>query len=71
MAKLKVNIFYVFAATCILLLAAYFWVSYLPQISGSPQYEGIRNMVILLTVILIALAAIQIFLAIEREKKSP
>ena len=70
MAKVKVNIFYVISAVCTLLLVAYLWLMFLPSFADSPDYPGVRTIVFILTILVLAAAGIQVFLAIEKEKES-
>ncbi len=70
MVQVRVNIFNVIAAVCSLLLAAYAWLMFLPMFEGLSQYSDMRNIVIVLSVLLIALACFQLYVAIwGREDK--
>jgi len=45
----KVNIFYVFSAVCALIFIGYLWLVFLPMYLGTDAYNGIRNIVILVS----------------------
>jgi hypothetical protein len=68
MAGLRVNIFHVIAFVCSMLLVGYSWFIFLPPFEGAQEYPYIRNVVILLTVLLLIASGIQIFLSIRGEE---
>jgi membrane protein DedA with SNARE-associated domain len=71
LAHLKINIFNVIAAVCSLLLVAYAWLMFLPMFEDLSQYSDVRNIIIVLSVLLIALSGLQLYVAIwGREDKS-
>lgn len=53
MAKFRLNIFFVIAIVCVLVLVGYLWFVLLPVFEGSLEYVGIRYAVILLTAFLV------------------
>ena len=70
MARFKVNIFYVISAVCSLALVIYAWLAFLPSYQGATEYPSIRNVVILLTVLLLVVTTIQVVLSVKREEIS-
>ncbi len=70
MARFKVNIFYVISAVCSLALVIYAWLAFLPSFQGATEYPSIRNVVILLTVLLLVVTTIQVVLSVKREEIS-
>lgn len=68
MARFKVNIFYMISAVCSLALIGYAWLAFLPSFEGAGEYSSIRYVVILLTVLLLVVVAIQIVLSVKREE---
>lgn len=68
MAKLKLNIFYLISAVCSLALIVYAWLAFLPSFEGATEYQSVRNMVVLLTALLLVVSAIQIVLSVKREE---
>jgi len=69
LAGFRVNIFYIFSLVCTLVLVGYFWFTFLPLFEGSYEYASVRIMIGILTALLLAVAAIQVFLAIRKEKE--
>ena len=70
MAKLKLNIFYLISAVCSLALIAYAWLAFLPSFEGATEYPSVRNIVVLLTALLLVVSAIQVVLSVKREETS-
>jgi membrane protein DedA with SNARE-associated domain len=71
LSQLKINIFNVIAAVCSLLLVVYAWFMFLPMFEGLSQYSDMKNIIIVLSVALIALSGFQLYVAIwGREEKS-
>jgi hypothetical protein len=67
----KINIFNVIAAVCSLLLVVYAWLMFLPMFEGLSEYSSVKNIIIVLSVALIALSGFQLYVAIwGREEKS-
>jgi membrane protein DedA with SNARE-associated domain len=64
----KVNVFYVIAAVCSVLLVFYAWFMFLPQFEERSDYSFVRDIVMVLTVLLLAAAGIQMFLSIRKEE---
>ena len=64
MVKVKVNIFNVIAAISSLLLVIYAWLMFLPMFEGIDQYYDVRNIVIIISVLLIGLACFQLYVAV-------
>jgi hypothetical protein len=62
-----VNIFYAISAVCSLALVAYAWLGFLPSFEATVEYPSIRNVVILLTILLVAVSGIQIVMSVARE----
>ena len=56
MAKFRFNIFYVLSIIGTLFLVGYLWVFFLPTFEHSLGYHVVRNVVVFLTVLLIASA---------------
>jgi glucan phosphoethanolaminetransferase (alkaline phosphatase superfamily) len=69
LAKFRINIFYVISSICCLLLIVYAWMVFLPVFRDTPGYPSVQTMVIWLTVLLIAIAAVQLYLSISKEPK--
>jgi len=69
MAKFKINIFYVIASICSLLLVVYIWLIFLPLYEGTVAYEYVKNIAFVLTILLLASAGIQIFLSVKKTSK--
>jgi len=71
LSHLRINIFNVIAAVCSLLLVAYAWLMFLPMFEDLSQYSDVKNIIIVLSVALIALSGFQLYVAIwGREDKS-
>lgn len=71
LVQLKINIFNVIAAVCSLLLVVYAWLMFLPMFEDLSQYSDVKNIIIVLSVLLIALSGFQLYVAIwGREDKS-
>jgi membrane protein DedA with SNARE-associated domain len=71
LSKLKINIFNVIAAICSLLLVVYAWLMFLPMFEGLSQYSDVKNIIIVLSIALIAVSGFQLYVAIwGREEKS-
>ena len=71
LSQLKINIFNVIAAVCSLLLVVYAWLMFLPMFEGLSEYSSVKNIIIVLSVALIALSGFQLYVAIwGREDKS-
>ena len=70
MARFKVNIFYMISAVCSLALVGYAWFVFLPSFQGANEYTSIMNVVILLTVLLLIVSALQIVLSLKTEETS-
>ena len=68
MARFKVNIFYVFSAVCSLALVGYAWLIFLPSFQGATEYASVRNVVIIVTVLLLIVSGIQAILSVKAEK---
>ena len=64
----KVNVFYMIAAVCSLLLVAYAWFMFLPTYEGELEYYFVRNIIMVLTVLLLISAGIQMFLSMTKEE---
>lgn len=71
MAQLKVNVFNIIAAVCSLLLVFYAWLMFLPMFEGLSQYYEVKNIVILITVLLIAVSIFQFYMAITKKEPKP
>jgi len=69
MAKFKINIFYVIASICSLLLVMYIWLIFLPLYEETAAYEYVKNIAFILTILLLASAGIQIFLSVKKISK--
>jgi len=61
MVKFKFNIFFVVSIVCISLLIGYIWLFFLPVFEGSLEYDTIRNIVMVIT-ILLAISGVLTFL---------
>ncbi len=70
LARLKVNVFYVISAVCSLALIGYAWFAFLPSFEGAAEYWSVRNVVILLTVLLLVVSGIQFVLSVKTEEIS-
>ena len=70
MASFKLNIFYVISAVCSLALIVYAWLAFLPSFEGATEYLPVRNIVVLLTALLLVVSAIQIVLSVKGEETS-
>ncbi len=71
LVQIKINIFNVIAAVCSLLLVVYAWLMFLPMFEDLSQYSDVKNIIIVLSVLLIALSGFQLYVAIwGREDKS-
>ena len=71
LVQLKINIFNVIAAICSLLLVVYAWLMFLPMFEDLSQYSDVKNIIIVLSVLLIALSGFQLYVGIwGREDKS-
>jgi len=57
LAKFKFNVFYAISIVCIWLLIFYVWLVFLPVFEGSLEYEAIRTIVVVIT-ILLAISAV-------------
>ena len=71
LSLLKINIFNVIAAVCSLLLVVYAWFMFLPMFEGLSEYSSVKDIIIVLSVALIAVSGFQLYVAIwGREEKS-
>lgn len=61
MVKFKFNIFFVISVVCILLLIGYIWLVFMPMLEGAYEYQAIKNIGIVIT-ILLAISAVLTFL---------
>ncbi|RJS89443.1 hypothetical protein CW705_07560 [Candidatus Bathyarchaeota archaeon] len=68
MARSEINIFYIISFLCSILLIGYIWLVFLPAFENSVAYDSIRNVAFLVTALLLVSAAIQIFLAVIKER---
>ncbi|HIE13690.1 TPA: hypothetical protein EYP70_00285 [Candidatus Bathyarchaeota archaeon] len=66
MVKFRLNIFFVIAIVCILLLVGYLWLVLLPAFEGSMQYQGVRIAVITMTAFL-ALSVLLLIMSMKTE----
>ncbi|MEM2936092.1 MAG: hypothetical protein QW231_02825 [Candidatus Bathyarchaeia archaeon] len=64
---MRINIFYLISGLLCLLLVATFWLLFVQPLYGTDAYELARNLAIITSVLLIIVAAIQIYLAVQRE----
>lgn len=65
MAGRKINIFYLVSFICTIILVAYIWLIFLPQLSGLPGQEQLSPMIFLIIALLLVAAGIQLFLLIS------
>lgn len=65
MAGRKINIFYLVSFICTIILIAYIWLIFLPQVSGYPGQENLSLVIFLTIALLLAAAGIQLFLLIS------
>jgi len=65
---MRINIFYLIAGLSSLLLVAILWIFFVPSFYGTGLYEVFRNLALIMSTILIIVALIQIYLAVQREK---
>lgn len=65
MAGRKINIFYLISLICTLVLIAYIWFIFIPQLDVYTDMMGIKTVLIMVLVLLSAAAAIQFFLLIR------
>jgi hypothetical protein len=56
------------AAVLTLFLACYAWLVFLPKYEGTSGYSFVRNIITIITIILIAAAGIQIYFSIKKEE---
>jgi len=68
LAKFKINIFYVISSVCSLILVGYSWLVFLPAFKDTAEYTAVQNIVILLTVLLVAVSGMQVYLSVKREE---
>jgi len=68
LAGFKVNIFRIATLVLSLLLVGYLWLVFLPTFRGAIEYQGIQNVVILITVLLLVASGIQVILSIRKEE---
>ena len=68
MAWLKINVFNMMAAICTLLLVVYAWFMFLPTFEGLTQYSDVRNIITILSVLLIVVSGFQFYIAVQREE---
>ncbi len=66
MARFKFNIFYVISIVCILLLIGYIWIIFLPIFEGSLEYDAIRSIAILITILLAISTVLTLFQMMEK-----
>lgn len=65
MAGRRINIFYLISLICTLVLIAYIWFIFIPQLNAYADMMGIKTVLIMVIVLLSAAAAIQFFLLIR------
>jgi len=65
---MRINIFYLIAGLLSLLLVATIWILFVLPLYETEFYEPVRNLAFLISALLIIVAAIQIYLAVRREK---
>ncbi len=68
MTRFQINIFYAVSFICSLLLISYIWLVFLPIFEDTSEYEFIRNVSFIITVLLLVSAGIQLFLSIIKER---
>jgi len=61
LVKFRFNIFFVISLVCISLLIGYIWLYFLPIFQGSLEYDAIKTVVIVIT-ILLAISGVLTFL---------
>jgi hypothetical protein len=62
MASRRINIFYLISLICTLILIAYVWLIFIPQIDAYADTFEIKTILIIIIILLSAAAAIQFFL---------
>lgn len=71
MIKIKINFFNLIAAVCSLLLVVYAWTMFLPMFEGLTQYSEVRNIIIVLSLLLLAVSILQFYVAFRKEETKP
>ncbi|HDJ04837.1 hypothetical protein DRO29_04730 [Candidatus Bathyarchaeota archaeon] len=67
MVKFRLNIFFVMAILCILVLIGYLWLVLLPIFEGSLEYAQIRRIVTFSTALLLLSAVLLTMSMLKRE----
>ena len=67
MAKFRINIFFVISLVCLLILIGYLWIIFLPSFERSINYEAVKVIVTIVT-ILLSISGILIFLLMRVEE---
>lgn len=71
LTKTRINFFNIMAAVCSLLLVVYAWTMFLPMFEGLTQYSEVRNIIIVLSVLLLAVSFFQFYVAFRKEESKP
>jgi len=71
LAGFRINFFNLMAAICTFLLVIYAWFMFLPMFEGINQYSDVRNIITVLSVLLIVVSGFQFYVAIQKEKPKP
>ncbi len=67
LAKPRLNIFYIISVVCIFILIGYLWLVFLPTLWGALEYESIKLIVIMITLLLFV-AAVLILITMMMKK---
>lgn len=68
MARFRINIFYLISSICLFILVGYVWFIFLPMFEYAAEYEFVKNIVLVMTVLLSISAIIQLFLSITKKE---
>jgi len=58
LVKFRFNIFFVISIICIFLLIGYIWFVFLPTLEGALEYDAIRTIAVIITVLLVISAVL-------------
>jgi cytochrome c oxidase assembly factor CtaG len=64
---MRINIFYLIAGLLSLLFVAILWLLFVPTFYDTDVYDLVRNLALIMSALLIIVAAIQIYLAVRKE----
>jgi len=68
LTRIRINIFYLISSICLFIFIGYIWFIFLPMFEYAAEYEFVKSIALVITVLLSISAIIQLFMSITKKE---